>query len=141
MINYYNKQLNDREKISSEANKSYDPTSNSPAHSFRPYGNLLSTNNQFINANLSPATNLPSGYPMAKSTSGSALVGTNIFPSTELDITGAQNAMNAGRFGASGVMSTAGGVVGNVQKNPLLSSSSSSMSHHHGDHSKENLEL
>ena len=129
MINYYNKQLNDREKISGDANKSYDPTSNSPAHTFRPYGNLLSTNSQFINTNLSPSTN---GYPMAKSTSGSALVG---FPSTELDITG------AGRFGAAttGVMST--GVVGSVPKNPLLSSSSSSMSHHHGDHSKENLEL
>lgn len=135
MINYYNKQLNDREKISSEANKSYDPTSNSPAHTFRPYGNLLSTNSQFINANLSPATN---GYPMAKSTSGSALVGANIFSSADLDINGAPNAMNAARFGAAGVMSTG---VGNAPKNPLLSSSSSSMSHHHGDHSKENLEL
>lgn len=146
MINYYNKQLNEK-NLSDPLGKNLYGTgtgqvtnasgTSSGAASFRPYGNLLSTNNHFINSNLSPTPNgafLHSNGAYAKatgSTSPSAL--------TALDLDLSANPRLPGAPLQTAAFPT-------VVKNPLLSSSNSSLQHQQQqqqqiDQSKENLEM
>lgn len=130
--------------FSTSANDGPNQTSqSSSAASFRPYGNLLSTNSHFINSNLSPS---PSGF-LQQATTASKLTGAmsptalNMGLANELDLTGGNPSLStATRLGLSSHAST-GGFSTNSAKNPLLSSSASSMQHQQIDHSKENLEM
>lgn len=151
MINYYNKQLNEKishDSVGGSKNMFSDgptmptmSTTTSSASSFRPYGNMLSTNNQYINNIMSPT---PSGFmPQNKLTTGGATSPTaalNIGLASELDLTGGNPVTAAAaRLGVSSQ-----GTNGYSSKNPLVSSSASSIQQQqqqHIDHSKENLEM
>lgn len=164
VINYFHKQLNEKSDPfavknmynndgSIQMTTTSSTSSTTAAASFRPYGNLLSTNNHFINSNLSPS---PSGFLQhATSTQGGGNKlmpgsispnGINIALVNELDLTGHGGRLGGGAGTGPGGLSTSGGHnnggFSSAGKNVLLSSSASSIQHQHQiDHSKENLEM
>lgn len=97
--------------------------------SFRPYGNLLSANNHFINSNLSSSS---AGFlnPLDQMKITNPQTISNQFHSTKSHVNDIDHRLGMqNNFGTNEMMG----------KNALLSSSTSSVQH--ADHSKENLEM